>query len=161
VPEGATRARDDVLRFLDRLEAARNEKFNPSFSLTKCVLLVAAPFVVAPTGLGFKLAQRQNMGFFIQTPLLFASIFLGCALTAVLLVKFGAREVKLLFSRRYLLGAFLGITGGGRYMRQNMALSLGMNASLFFVVMKSTVLLGAIFQAFFLRMLPGIAEVAS
>jgi len=90
--------------------------------------------------------------------LIVASGFLTCAYTTVLFVRFGIQEAKLLFSRRFLLMAFNGVAIGGRYILQNIAVSQ-MNSSLFFVIMKTSMLWIAIFESLQAKAIPQMPKI--
>ncbi|CAE7442648.1 CTK1 [Symbiodinium sp. CCMP2592] len=139
---------------LSAIESAKAEKVGAAaFSAPwKALLLLTVPVSGALTGFGVQLATSRG-SFSLYLPLVLAGLILLFGLAARLLWFHGFEEFRQLSSRRYLCCFLPGLIGGAKYSLQNLTVSM-MSSSLFFIIMRTTLIWVAVFEALMLRRLP-------
>ncbi|CAE7246511.1 CTK1, partial [Symbiodinium natans] len=119
----------------------------------KALLLLSVPVTGCLTGFGVQLA-RSRSSFSLYLPLALSAAILLAGLLARLALGFGRTEFRKLASRKYLWCVGPAIFVAVRYGLQNLAVSM-MSSSLFFIIMRMTLIWVALFEALMLRQLPG------
>ncbi|CAE6969479.1 CTK1, partial [Symbiodinium natans] len=140
---------------LSMIDAVKSE-MSPSTAVGahwKALLLLAVPVTGCLTGFGVQLAGSRG-SFSLYLPLVLSGVILLSGLLGQLLLGYGCAEFRKLASLKYLWCIGPGIVGGAKYSLQNVAVSM-MSSSLFFIIMRMTLLWVAIFEALMLRQLPG------